>query len=222
MPAAHALLQTVEDVENATRDLSMEELWTRPGGAASVGFHLLHLAGATDRLLTHARGATLNDAQKATLAAEKVPPHTDAASLLEASGARSMPRWPKSARRPPRPARCPNDRRAALPTTVLGLIFHAAEHASAMPDRSSRRSRCCGSPAHNDLNQRLVRQFHQRGLIQLAQPVRSMMFTRCHFQSHVTSELALDLDPAMCAMMAPWPRLLPGRLTRGLKSGTFI
>lgn len=130
MPAAHALLQTVEDVDNAARDLSLEELWTTPGGAASVGFHLLHLAGATDRLLTYARGATLNDAQKGTLAAEKNPPQTDAASLLE-NLRRSIDAALAQIRATPaaslRDVRTIG--RAALPTTVLGLIFHAAEHA---------------------------------------------------------------------------------------------
>ena len=32
MPAAHAFLQTLEDVEGATADLSEEQLWARPGG----------------------------------------------------------------------------------------------------------------------------------------------------------------------------------------------
>ena len=71
-PAAHALLQTVEDVEQAVEGLNADQLWTAPGGAASVGFHLLHLAGATNRLLTYARGETLNDAQRARLQAKGI------------------------------------------------------------------------------------------------------------------------------------------------------
>jgi hypothetical protein len=130
MPAAHALLQTVEDLDQAARDLSLDELWTAPGGAAPVGFHLLHLANATDRLLTYARGETLNDAQKATLAAEKNPPRTDAASLLQ-NLRRAIDTALAQIRATP-PASLQDARaigRAALPTTVLGLIFHAAEHA---------------------------------------------------------------------------------------------
>ena len=129
MPAAHALLQTLEDVETAARDLSLEEMWTMPGGAASVGFHLLHLAGATDRLLTYARGETLNDTQKAALAAEKNPPRTDAGSLLQNlhraidAAMAQIRATPRGSLHDPRPIG-----RAALPTTVLGLIFHAAEH----------------------------------------------------------------------------------------------
>ncbi len=48
MPAAHAFLQTLEDVERAAADLSNEQLWLSPGGAASIGFHLMHLSGSTD------------------------------------------------------------------------------------------------------------------------------------------------------------------------------
>ena len=82
MPAAHAFLQTLEDVEGATADLSEEQLWARPGGVASIGFHLIHLSGSTDRLLTYARGERLNDAQKAAARAESDPPRVDAGSLL--------------------------------------------------------------------------------------------------------------------------------------------
>ena len=129
MPAAHALLQTLEDVERAVEGLTMDQLWLAPGGAASIGFHLIHLSGSTDRLLTYARGLTLNDGQKAAIAKEKNPPRTDAAPLLadirrtvEAALAQIRSTPPDSLT----DARAVG--RAGLPTTVLGLIFHAAEH----------------------------------------------------------------------------------------------
>ena len=62
MPAAHALLQSAEDLERAAGSLTPEQVWTRPGGAASVGFHLKHIAGSIDRLLTYARGEQLDAA----------------------------------------------------------------------------------------------------------------------------------------------------------------
>lgn len=129
-PAAHALMQTVEDVEQAVEGLSADQLWATPGGAASVGFHLLHLRGATDRLLTYARGETLNDAQRAQLQSEKNPPRTEATSLLaDLRGAveravEQLRTTPDGTLEEPRPIG-----RTALPTTVLGLLFHAAEHA---------------------------------------------------------------------------------------------
>lgn len=46
MPVAHGLLQAQEDVEKA-RPAFPDNIWERRGGAASVGWHLLHLAGST-------------------------------------------------------------------------------------------------------------------------------------------------------------------------------
>ncbi len=129
MPAAHAFLQTLEDVERATADLSNDQLWLSPGGAASIGFHLMHLSGSTDRLLTYARGEMLTDAQKAAFKAESNPPPADVASLM-ADLRRSFEAALAQLRATP-PASVYDARavgRAALPTTVLGLLFHAAEH----------------------------------------------------------------------------------------------
>ena len=80
LPAAHAFLQTLEDVEHAAAGLTQDQLWRTPGGAPSVGFHLLHLDGSTDRLLTYARGERLSADQKAALAAEQAPSPLDATS----------------------------------------------------------------------------------------------------------------------------------------------
>ncbi len=129
MPAAHALLQTFEDAERAAADLTIDELWASPGGASPIGFHLLHLSGSTDRLMTYARGARLNDAQKAALALEGNLPRTDAATLL--ANLRQTIDAALDQIRTTAPASILDARavgRAGLPTTVLGLIFHAAEH----------------------------------------------------------------------------------------------
>jgi uncharacterized damage-inducible protein DinB len=129
MPAAHALLQTVEDVENAVRDLPHDLFWTRPGGAPSIGFHVMHLSGSTDRLLTYARGELLNEEQKAALAAEKDPPRVEPRALIEALKRTFDAALAQIRATPPsslRDARAVG--RAGLPTNVLGLIFHAAEH----------------------------------------------------------------------------------------------
>ena len=47
------------------------QLWMRPGGAASIGFHIRHTGGALDRLLTYARGETLSAPQRVFLAGEE-------------------------------------------------------------------------------------------------------------------------------------------------------
>ncbi|MGE0463947.1 MAG: DinB family protein [Vicinamibacterales bacterium] len=132
-PAAHAFVMSIEDCEAAAAGLSTAQLWHAPAGAASVGFHLVHLAGSTGRLLTYAQGEALSPAQKAALVAERAPadPRPDAATLLRA--------WREGVERAlAQLAATPDSTlldaravgRARLPSTVLGLLFHAAEHAS--------------------------------------------------------------------------------------------
>lgn len=131
-PVAHALTAAVEDVAAATAGLSPAQLWVRPGGAPSVGWHLLHLAGSTDRLCAYARGETLSDAQKRELASETTLPEPppNAGDLLARwqqvidGVMHQLATTDESGLAAPR---CVG--RARLPSTVRGLLFHAAEHA---------------------------------------------------------------------------------------------
>ena len=70
-PVAHALVGAREDIEATVEPLSAEQWWRRVGDSASIGFHVMHLAGSTDRLLTYARGEALTDRQKDALARER-------------------------------------------------------------------------------------------------------------------------------------------------------
>src|SRR5690349_24917819 len=71
-PAVHALMQAVEDVEAAVTPLSIDEIWAKPGGAASIGFHARHIVGALDRLYSYARGLALSETQIAYIKAAGV------------------------------------------------------------------------------------------------------------------------------------------------------
>src|SRR5262245_60452845 len=73
MPVAHSLLQVREDLERLERSVTPAQLWARPGGAASIGFHIRHTGGALDRLLTYARGEALSAPQLLFLAGEDKP-----------------------------------------------------------------------------------------------------------------------------------------------------
>lgn len=131
MPAAHSLLQSLEELERVAGALDVHELWQTPGGAASVGFHLQHIAGSTDRLLSYARGQQLTDAQRATLAAEREPgsPPADGAALL--ARARDAIERAVALLRVSSLERLAEPRevgRGRLPSTVWGLLFHVAEH----------------------------------------------------------------------------------------------
>lgn len=132
-PAAHALIMALEDTTAAASGLSAERLWERPGGAASIGFHLMHLAGATDRLFTYARGEALSADQRAELSREQAPgdPLPPLDVLLAEWNAivrRALAQLASTDESALGEPRCVG--RARLPSTTLGLLFHAAEHAS--------------------------------------------------------------------------------------------
>jgi uncharacterized damage-inducible protein DinB len=131
MPTAHALVQASEDLARAASGLSVAELWTKPGGAASVGFHLKHIRGSLGRMLAYARGRPLDPTQMHELATEGQAgdPPADTDTLIRAAqraiadaleALRSTPSEELFAVR--------TVGRQALPTNVIGLLFHLAEH----------------------------------------------------------------------------------------------
>lgn len=131
MPVAHAIQQAREDLEREVPDLRPAELWMRPGGAASMGFHVRHIGGSIERLLTYARGDSLTEAQRRALGVEAEPgePPADASLLL----ARTLVALDEALGE----TQAPSDAdllaerfvgRARLPSTRLGLLVHVAEH----------------------------------------------------------------------------------------------
>jgi uncharacterized damage-inducible protein DinB len=132
-PAAHTLQQVREDVEAAVQGLTTDQLWRRPGGSAAIGFHLHHLPGSLERLLTYSRGESLSAEQMARLASERTV-HEDrpglAALLTRLTG--EIERALDYLRSIPRDALLQHRDvgRKKLPSTTLGLVFHAAEHSS--------------------------------------------------------------------------------------------
>lgn len=130
-PVAHALLQAVEDVEKEMKDFPSAELWERPGGVASVGFHLKHLKGFVDRLFTYARGEMLNDRQYEYLNRETLEEPDLSISFLcdqfKAQVGIAINQLKTTE------VNTLTDHRGIgrkqIPSTVMGLLFHAAEHA---------------------------------------------------------------------------------------------
>jgi len=130
-PCAHALIQAQEDIAALAPTVPAVVLW-EAAGAASAGFHALHLAGALDRLFTYARGESLNEMQKAAARAEAVShPELDGAALVaivDVAIGRALGQLRAT------PAESVLDvrlvGRAQLPSSVLGLLFHAAEHST--------------------------------------------------------------------------------------------
>jgi uncharacterized damage-inducible protein DinB len=130
-PVAHSLLQCREELTATLTGMTPEEVWDRRHGAASIGFHARHAAASLDRLFTYARGEALSSAQLTALRVEQTPDDADdtAATLVAAFDA--------AVERALAQLRTTSDEmlleprgvgRAQLPSTVMGLLFHAAEH----------------------------------------------------------------------------------------------
>jgi uncharacterized damage-inducible protein DinB len=130
-PVAHGLLQCRLEVLATVPTLSDSELWATPGGAASAGYHVRHAIGSLDRLFTYARGEQLSVTQQRALAAEgkseeRVGIQESLVADFDAAVERALDQL-----RATDPTTLLEKRevgRARLPSTVLGLLFHAAEH----------------------------------------------------------------------------------------------
>jgi uncharacterized damage-inducible protein DinB len=129
-PVAHALLQAQEEIHEMMKGFPESKLWERPAGVASAGFHLQHITGVLNRLFTYAAAQQLNEQQLRYLKAEGVPAgNIQVASLLQALDAQidAAVETLKNTD----PASLTEARgvgRKQIPSTVLGLLFHAAEH----------------------------------------------------------------------------------------------
>ena len=128
-PVAHALQHAAEDLRAALAAFPNSGLWARPAGVASVGFHLRHIAGVLDRMATYARAEALSNRQFAALAAESEPGSESVSGLVEAVEL-AAERFVDSLRGTPAETAFDARRvgRQGLPSTVLGLLVHAAEH----------------------------------------------------------------------------------------------
>lgn len=130
-PAAHALLQAREEVFALLNDFPEIFLWVKPVGLASPGFHLQHLTGVLNRLFTYADGKLLNDEQLQYLQAEGKTPEKEysVANLLDAFSKQVDAAIGQLSNEDE--AKLTEVRavgRAQIPSTVIGLYFHAAEH----------------------------------------------------------------------------------------------
>jgi uncharacterized damage-inducible protein DinB len=130
-PVAHSLMQSREELARTLGALTPEQIAARPNGAASVGFHARHAMGALDRLYTYARGAQLDADQQAAMAREREESDAnDAAQRLMGIVDAGIERALRQIRSTPEASLLePREvGRGRLPSTVLGLLVHGAEH----------------------------------------------------------------------------------------------
>lgn len=130
-PVAHALLQAREEINHLMVDFPEILLWVMPGGLASAGFHLQHMAGVIDRLFSYADGKALSESQLDYLHNEGKPPQKEdsvenllsvfndcidkAITILSNVDENTLTEQRGVGR-------------AQLPSTVIGLYVHTAEH----------------------------------------------------------------------------------------------
>jgi len=128
-PVFYSFQQAREDLEQCTLSLTREQLRARPNGLGSVAFHLLHIAGSTDRLMTYLQGRELSVEQFDRLAMEENSGEFDREELLAIvdkafrQAEAVVRRLDVSSLGEARTVG-----RLHFPTTVAGLLTHIAEH----------------------------------------------------------------------------------------------
>ncbi|MBO9733160.1 MAG: DinB family protein [Chitinophaga sp.] len=127
-PAAHTLLQANHEINILMQDFPEERLWESPKNVASPGFHLQHISGVLDRLFTYARAEALTPGQFAYLKQEGQP-GPSLQELLDAFNAQTHKALLQLSTTPENTlTEFRGVGRKQLPSTVQGLLFHAAEH----------------------------------------------------------------------------------------------
>ncbi len=127
-PVAHALLQLQREVHADLAAFREEHLWICPKGMAAVGFHLKHIAGVIDRMFSYAEEKGLTEDQWAYLQSES---HQDAklSDLLNHLDRRIE--WSIERLKEVDDMHLTSPRflgRKRIPVTLIGLLFHSAEH----------------------------------------------------------------------------------------------
>jgi uncharacterized damage-inducible protein DinB len=130
-PVAHALLQAREEVNDLMHDFPDQLLWEKPANMASPGFHLEHMRGVINRLFTYARAEALNEEQLRYLSSEGTPYIDDEITqkIVDAFNKQIEDAIDQLKQTDENSLTAPRGiGRAQIPTTVIGLLFHTAEH----------------------------------------------------------------------------------------------
>jgi uncharacterized damage-inducible protein DinB len=124
----HAFELADEDIAKWCAGLTDAEINARPFGLPPIAFHIRHIARSLDRLLSYAEGTQLDATQKAALRTELDPNATRDGVLAELRAALRTSAGRVRAFSPEQYNAPRGVGRAALPTTVAGLLVHCADH----------------------------------------------------------------------------------------------
>jgi uncharacterized damage-inducible protein DinB len=118
-PVLYAFQQAREDLAKCTEGLSAQRIWS-----SGLGFHIRHISRSTDRLIMYLEGKALEPAQFGE--GEPGASREDLLQEMDRTFARA-----EDIVRAIDPATLGESRtvgRKKLPTTVIGLLTHIAEH----------------------------------------------------------------------------------------------
>ena len=130
MPVVHALVQARREIAALRGEISTRQCRSGPGGAAAIGFHIAHITGSLDRLFTYVRGESLSPDQVNYFHKEKCMGLEHSRDELFSAVLGRIDICLEALREI-------SDRqllesravgREQLPSNVIGLLFHSAEH----------------------------------------------------------------------------------------------
>jgi len=124
----HALELAKEDLWKWCYPLTLAQLNQASPGIAPVSFHLRHIGRSLDRLLSYAEGSQLNHRQLWALRTEREPATSHARLFRELSEALHRSRARLVAFETVDLAAARSVGKKKLPTTVGGMVVHAADH----------------------------------------------------------------------------------------------
>ena len=130
MPVAHSLVQARRELMTLQDEVLTTECRISPGGAASIGFHIAHINGSLDRLFSYARGEHLTISQRNYLAHEDTIANNATVDELFMAVRNRIDHCLTQLKTTPDELLYQSRAvgRDELPSTVIGLLFHAAEH----------------------------------------------------------------------------------------------
>jgi hypothetical protein len=128
MPLFFSFAQVREELQHHAADFTPHQLWKKIGNTAPVGFHMRHIGGSIDRLLTYLEGAQLSEQQLQSVKQESL----GEAGFAEVYG--DLDRKLRDAEQRLKTVDVSDlyaprfVGRKRLESTVLGLLVHIAEH----------------------------------------------------------------------------------------------
>ena len=120
--------QIREDIGRALADLDPPEVWAKPLGMTSAGFHAKHLAGSTTRLCAYLSGRELTPDELAAIALEGTGHEAPRELIRQVSHALDGYESQVRELKPCDFATLRYVGRTRLPVTAIGLAIHIAEH----------------------------------------------------------------------------------------------